>query len=46
MLDAIEKTLESKSLWVFPGRGTKLGWRLRRWIPETLWKSVHKTEKR
>ncbi len=46
VLEAIEKTLESKSLWVFPGRGTKLGWILRRWIPETLWKNVHKTEGR
>jgi NAD(P)-dependent dehydrogenase (short-subunit alcohol dehydrogenase family) len=46
VLAAIEKTLESKSLWVFPGRGTKLGWILRRLMPETLWKNVHKTEGR
>ena len=46
VLAAIEKTLESKSLWVFPGRGTRLGWLLRRWLPETLWKNVHKTEGR
>lgn len=46
VLAAIEKTLESKSLWVFPGRGTRFGWLLRRWMPETLWKNVHKTEGR
>ncbi len=46
VLAAIEKTLESKSLWVFPGRGTKLGWRLRRWLPGMLWRAVHNAEKR
>lgn len=46
VLAAIEKTLESNSLWVFPGRGTRMGWRLRRLLPNLLWKRVHKIEGR
>ena len=46
VLDAIETTLERGDFWVFPGKGTKLGWRLRRWLPGMLWKNVHKTEGR
>jgi NAD(P)-dependent dehydrogenase (short-subunit alcohol dehydrogenase family) len=44
VLDAIETTLDKDELWVFPGRGTKLGWRVRRWFPNLVWKQVHKTE--
>jgi NAD(P)-dependent dehydrogenase (short-subunit alcohol dehydrogenase family) len=44
VLDAIERTLDKDELWVFPGRGTKLGWRMRRWFPNLIWKQVHKTE--
>jgi NAD(P)-dependent dehydrogenase (short-subunit alcohol dehydrogenase family) len=44
VLDAIEKTLDGGGLWVFPGKGTSLGWRLRRWFPGLLWSRVHKVE--
>jgi NAD(P)-dependent dehydrogenase (short-subunit alcohol dehydrogenase family) len=44
VLDAIEVTLEKNNLWVFPGRGTRFGWRLRRWVPGLMWKVVHKLE--
>jgi NAD(P)-dependent dehydrogenase (short-subunit alcohol dehydrogenase family) len=44
VLDAIETTLDRDDFWVFPGRGTKLGWRLRRWLPTLMWKQVHKAE--
>ena len=44
VLDAIEPTLAKDSLWVFPGRGTKVGWRMRRWFPDTLWNRIHKVE--
>lgn len=44
VLDAIESSLEKDELWVFPGRGTKMGWRVRRWFPKLMWKQVHKTE--
>jgi NAD(P)-dependent dehydrogenase (short-subunit alcohol dehydrogenase family) len=44
VLDAIESSLENDELWVFPGRGTKMGWRMPRWFPEFMWKQIHKTE--
>jgi short-subunit dehydrogenase len=44
VLDAIEATLEKDAFWVFPGRGTKLGWRARRFLPRTLWRRIHQVE--
>jgi NAD(P)-dependent dehydrogenase (short-subunit alcohol dehydrogenase family) len=44
VLDAIESALDKDELWVFPGRGTKFGWRMRRWFPNLMWKQIHKTE--
>lgn len=44
VLDAIDSALDAGDFWVFPGKGTKLGWRLRRWIPGVLWSRVHKVE--
>jgi NAD(P)-dependent dehydrogenase (short-subunit alcohol dehydrogenase family) len=44
VLDAIESALEADRFWVFPGRGTSLGWRLRRWLPNLIWRQVHKAE--
>ncbi len=44
VLDAIDLALDKNELWVFPGRGTKAAWRLRRWLPNLMWKQVHKTE--
>jgi NAD(P)-dependent dehydrogenase (short-subunit alcohol dehydrogenase family) len=44
VLDAIELTLEKDRFWVFPGRGTKLGWRMRRYLPRFMWWSVHRME--
>lgn len=41
---AIERALEKGEFWVFPSKGAKQGWRLRRWLPEMMWKFVHKTE--
>jgi NAD(P)-dependent dehydrogenase (short-subunit alcohol dehydrogenase family) len=46
VLAAIETTLEKDRLWVFPGRGTSLGWRMRRWLPQLLWRRVHQVEGR
>ena len=46
VLDAIEVTLQNDSLWVFPGRGTRFGWSLRRWFPESVLKYVHRLEGR
>ena len=44
ILDAIEACLEKGEFWVFPGKDTKRGWRMRRWFPGLMWKHVHKTE--
>ena len=44
VLDAIETGLEKGDFWIFPGKGTKGGWRARRWIPGAIWKHIHKTE--
>jgi len=44
VLADIEKTLERDSFWVFPGRGTAMGQRVRRWFPNLVWKSIRRTE--
>ena len=44
VLDAIDTALDRDELWVFPGRGTKIGWRMRRWFPNLMWNRIHKTE--
>jgi len=44
VLADIERTLERDSFWVFPGRGTKLGQLMRRWLPNLVWKSIRRTE--
>lgn len=44
VLDEIDRTLEKEAFWVFPGRGTKMVWRMRRWLPAMLWNRVHKAE--
>jgi len=44
VLDAIDRTLEDGSFWVFPGKGTKAGWLMRRFAPGLLWKRIHKVE--
>lgn len=44
VLDAIDETIARDELFVFPGKGTAMAQRIRRWLPGTLWKNVHKTE--
>jgi short-subunit dehydrogenase len=46
VLDEIERSLDAGRFFVFPGRGTALGWRMRRWLPGLLWKRVHDVEGR
>lgn len=46
VLDEIEKQLPRNSLWVFPGPMTRLSYRLRRWLPNLVWRVVHRVEKR
>jgi len=44
VLDAIDASLERGDLWVFPGKGARAAWRMRRFLPELLWKRVHRVE--
>ncbi len=44
VLDDIERALARGQLWVFPGRGTALIWRMRRWIPGLVWSNLHRIE--
>jgi len=44
VLDAIEGALARGQLWVFPGRGTSLMWRLRRFVPGLVWSNLHRIE--
>jgi NAD(P)-dependent dehydrogenase (short-subunit alcohol dehydrogenase family) len=44
VLTAIDKALAAGRFWVFPGKGTSIGWRMRRWAPGRVWKRVHDTE--
>lgn len=46
VLDAIEDALERGRLWVFPGRGTSLLWRMRRFAPGLTWRRLHQVEGR
>ena len=44
VLAEIERTLERDDFWVFPGRGTRIGWRLRRLLPDVVWRRIHQVE--
>jgi hypothetical protein len=44
VLDAIESALAKGDFWVFPGKGTRTGYLMRRFFPNLIWKDVHKKE--
>jgi len=44
VLDAIEAALARGQFWVFPGKGTRTGYIMRRLFPNLIWKDVHKKE--
>ncbi len=44
VLDATERSLEKGELFVFPGRRSRLSWRLRRWLPGRVWRHLHRLE--
>ena len=44
VLDAIEKAVADDEFFVYPGRGSRMAQRMRRWFPNLLWKNVHKVE--
>ena len=44
VLEAIDRALDANEFWVWPGRRTRLGQRLRRLMPGYLWKRIHEAE--
>lgn len=44
VLDAIDQAITNDDLFVFPGKGTRMAQRIRRFLPNMLWKNVHKAE--
>ena len=44
VLEAIERSLEAGKLWVYPGRGSALAWRMRRFLPGLVWRRIHQIE--
>ncbi|HEX2737390.1 MAG TPA: SDR family NAD(P)-dependent oxidoreductase [Acidimicrobiia bacterium] len=46
VLDAIEAGIEDGDLFVFPGRGSRFVWRLRRFAPQRVWSNLGRIERR
>lgn len=46
VLDCIDRALARGDFMVFSDRASRVAWRLRRWMPELLWKRVHQVEGR
>jgi NAD(P)-dependent dehydrogenase (short-subunit alcohol dehydrogenase family) len=44
VLDAIDRAVEKKRFWVYPGLHTAIGVRLRRFAPALMWKVDHNAE--
>lgn len=44
VIDEVEQALDKGQFWVFPGKGTKMGYIMRRLAPNYIWNYVHKLE--
>ncbi len=44
VLAAVEDALEKNNFWCFVTKQAKLGWRMRRFLPNIVWKSIHRVE--
>jgi len=44
VIDAIEVSLDKNEFFVFPGKGTRIGYIMRRWFPNYIWNYNHKIE--
>lgn len=44
VLDAVEVSIEKGEFWCMPGKGTRMGYIMRRLLPGAVWKEVHKVE--
>lgn len=44
VIDTLEVSLEKGEFWCMPGKGTRIGYIMRRLLPKEVWKAVHKAE--
>ncbi len=44
VLDAVEVSLDKGEFWCLPGKGTRLGYIMRRLLPNAVWQNIHKVE--
>ncbi len=44
VIEEIETSLDKGEFWVFPGKSTRMGYRMRRWLPNYTWNYIHKLE--
>jgi short-subunit dehydrogenase len=44
VLEDVEQCLEKGEFFSFPGKSTKVGYRMRRFLPGQIWKHAHKVE--
>jgi NADP-dependent 3-hydroxy acid dehydrogenase YdfG len=44
VLNAIDAAVAKGDFFVFPGKGSRMAQRMRRWFPGVLWNNVHKVE--
>ena len=44
VLRAIDEAIAADDFFVFPGKGSRMAQRMRRFFPNVLWKNVHKVE--
>ncbi len=44
VIDAIEESLENGKFFCFPGKGTRMGYLMRRFFPNYIWNFAHKAE--
>mgnify|MGYP000002878991 CR=1 FL=1 len=44
VIEEVEASLAKGEFWVFPGKSTRMGYRMRRWFPNYTWNYIHKLE--
>lgn len=45
VLSAMERSLQKRQFWCFPGPFTRMSWLARRWVPGFMWWFDHRVEK-
>ncbi len=44
VIEAVERAIDKRAFWVFPGAHARAGWWLRRLLPSALWRIDHRAE--